>query len=82
MTLREFIPNRLVTYESAQSGLPDAWHERHFQPVDEGFLYRIVVEYQPRGGVRGIVDRTVVRRGIDRAAGQTLDNLERLLETG
>jgi uncharacterized protein YndB with AHSA1/START domain len=79
MTLREFVPNRLVTYESVQSGLPDARHERHFRQVDEGFLYRIVIEYEPRRGVRGLVDRTVVRRGIDRAAGQTLDNLERLL---
>ncbi len=79
MSLREFIPNRLVTYESAQSGLPDARHERHFAPVDGGFLYRIVIEYEPRRGVRGLVDRTVVRRGIDRAVGQTMDNLERLL---
>ena len=79
MTLREFIPNRLVTYESAQDGLPDARHERHFRPGDGGFFYRIVIEYQPRRGIRGLVDRTVVRRAIDRAAGQTMDNLERLL---
>ena len=79
MSLREFIQNRLVTYESAQSGLPDARHERHFAPVDGGFLYRIVIEYEPRRGVRGFVDRTVVRRGIDRAVGQTRDNVERLL---
>jgi uncharacterized protein YndB with AHSA1/START domain len=79
MTLREFIPNQLVAYESVQSGLPDARHERHFRPFDRGFLYRIVIEYQPRRGLRGLVDRTVVRRGIERAIQQTMDNLERLL---
>jgi hypothetical protein len=49
MTLHEFIPNRLVTYGSIQAGLPDADHERHFRPVDGGFSYRIVIEYEPRG---------------------------------
>ena len=40
MTLRHFEKNRLVEYESAQSGMPDAHHERH-------------VEYQPRVGLQG-----------------------------
>ena len=79
MTLREFVPNRLVAYDSVQAGLPDARHERHFRPVDGGFAYRIVVEYEPRAGVRRLLDRTVVRRGIDRAVRETLLNLERLL---
>jgi len=50
MTLRELAPNRLVTYRSTQTPLPDADHERHFRPVDGGFSYRIVVEYEPRRG--------------------------------
>jgi hypothetical protein len=79
MTLREFVRNRLVTYESSQRGLPDAAHERHFKPVDGGFSYRIVIEYEPRGGPRGLLDRTLVRRGIDRAVRQTMVNLERFL---
>ena len=79
MTLREFVPNRLVAYDSVQAGLPNAYHERHFQPVDDGFAYRIVVEYEPRGGPRGLLDRTVVRRGIARAVRETLLNLERVL---
>ena len=79
MTLREFVPNRLVTYDSVQRGLPDAHHERHFRSLDGSFAYRIVVEYERRAGLRGVFDRTVVRRGVDRAVRQTLDNLERLL---
>jgi hypothetical protein len=79
MTLEELVPNRLVTYASFQEGLPDAHHERHFRQVDGGFEYRIVIEYEPRGGLRGLLDRTVVRRGVDRAARRTIANLERLL---
>jgi hypothetical protein len=79
MTLREFVPNRVVTYRSVQAGLPDAAHERHFRPVDGGFSYRIVIEYEPRRGPRGLLDRTVVRRGIERAVRQTMLNLEGLL---
>ena len=79
MTLRELVPNRLVAYDSVQAGLPNAHHERHFQPVDGGFAYRIVVEYEPRAGLRGLLDRTVVRRGIARAVQETLLNLEREL---
>ena len=82
MTLEELVPNRLVTYASTQAGLPDARHERHFQAIDEGFAYRIVVEYEPRSGFHGLLDRTVVRRAIDRAVRQTMENLERLLRAG
>ena len=80
MTLRELVPNRLVAYDSLQAGLPDAHHERHFLPVDGGFAYRIVVAYEPRKGPRGLLDRTVIRRGIDRAVRETMLNLERVLE--
>jgi hypothetical protein len=79
MTLGDFVPDRLVTYKSVQAGLPDADHERHFRRVDDGFSYRIVVAYEPRSGPLGLLDRTVVRRGIDRAVRQTMLNLERLL---
>ncbi len=48
MTITAFEPNRLVTYASTQPGLPDARHERHFEPDGEGFVYRLVVEYEPR----------------------------------
>ena len=79
MTITAFQPNRLVTYTSAQPGLPDARHERHFEPDGEGFVYRLVVEYEPRGGVAGVVDRLLLARGIRRAFRSTFEALEREL---
>jgi Polyketide cyclase / dehydrase and lipid transport len=79
MTLRTFEPNTLVEYDSRQAGLPDARHERHFTPTDGGFRYRLVVDYEPRSGLRGGYDRVLVRRGIERALRETTENLERLL---
>jgi hypothetical protein len=60
-----------------EDGLPDARHERHFAPTDGGFRYRLVVEYAPRPGVKGLYDRLLVRRGVDRALRRTIENLER-----
>jgi len=77
MTLERIVPNRLVEYSSIQRGLPAARHERHFAGEREGFGYRIVVELEPRAGVRWPFDRLVVPRVVERTARQTLDNLER-----
>ena len=77
MTLREFDRNRLVTYTSTQSGLPDLYHERHFEPDGDGFVYRLVVEYEPRAGTAGWFDRLLLPRGIRRAFEQTFTALER-----
>ena len=79
MTIEAFEPNRLVTYASTQPGLPDARHERHFEPDDGGFVYRLVVEYVPRSGIAGLFDRVLLGRGIRRAFEQTFDALEREL---
>lgn len=79
MTLRRFEPNRLVEYRSTQRGLPDARHQRHFAPAETGFRYRLVVEYEPRRGIRGVYDLFLVRRGIERALRQTVANLEAVL---
>ena len=79
MTLRHFEENQLVEYESTQSGMPDARHERHFVPANGGFLYRLVVEYEPRSGLRGLYDRFLLRRGIERALNQTVANVEATL---
>lgn len=79
MRLGRFEQNRLVEYESSQDGLPDARHERHFDAAGRGFRYRVVVDYEPRPGLRGLYDRVIVRRGIERALKQTLTNLEREL---
>jgi uncharacterized protein YndB with AHSA1/START domain len=79
MEIRTFEPNRLVTYTSTQPGLPDAYHERHFEPDGDGFVYRLVVEYEPRGGIAGLFDRVLVKRGIRRAFESTFVALERHL---
>jgi len=81
MTLERLEPASLVTYGSVQRGLPDARHERHFEPAADGFTYRLVVTFAARPGPTGWLDRTVVRRGIDRALRRTLNNLERRLTT-
>ena len=79
MRLHRFEPNRLVEYSSTQDGLPDARHERRFDRSDRGFRYRLAVAYEPRAGVRGVYDRILVRRGVDRALRRTVANLEQAL---
>jgi hypothetical protein len=80
MELDRFQANALVEYRTRQEGLPDARHERHFRAVPGGFEYRLVVSYQPHPGLRGLVDRLVVRRGVERTLRKTLGNIEELLE--
>ena len=79
MTIKSFEPNQLVIYTSMQPGLPDAYHERHFEPDGDGFVYRLVVEYEQRGGVAGLFDSIVVARGIRRAFQRTFVALEQEL---
>jgi hypothetical protein len=81
MTITTFEPNRLVAYTSTQPGLPDARHERHFSADNGGFIYRLVVEYEPRGGIAGLFDRSLLERGIRRAFQDTFEALERQLGT-
>jgi uncharacterized protein YndB with AHSA1/START domain len=76
MRVTAFEANRLVTYTSTQPGLPDATHERRFEPVAGGFAYRIVVMYEPRAGVAGLYDRLLLPRGISRAFQRTFAALE------
>ena len=75
MTLLRIEPYRLIEYGSVQRGLPDARHKRHFIEENGGFAYRIVVEFDPRPGLRGLFDRVIVRRAVERAARQTIANL-------
>jgi hypothetical protein len=81
MTIKTLEPNRLVTYTSTQSGLPDAYHERRFEPDGGGFVYRLVVEYEPRRGIPGLLDRVLVARGIRRAFERTFGALGREFST-
>lgn len=82
MTLRRFEPRRLVEYTSVQRGLPDARHERHFTASGDGFDFRIIVELDGRPGLRGVLDRIVVRRATARVLRQTVANLERRFASG
>ena len=82
MTITAFEPNRRVTYTSKQPGLPDASHERHFEPDGEGFVYRVVVGYEPRGRIAALFDRLLLERGIRRAFQSTFAALERELHGG
>jgi hypothetical protein len=79
MKITTFEPDRLVAYTSTQPGLPDAYHERHFEPDGVGFIYRLVVEYEPRRGLAGVLDRLLVARAIRCAFERTFAALEREL---
>ncbi len=79
LTLGSIEANRLVTYASRQPGLPDAHHERHFEADGDGFRYRLVVEYEPRRGVPGLVDRVMLPHVVRRALATTITALERAL---
>jgi uncharacterized protein YndB with AHSA1/START domain len=76
MRITVFEPNRLVTYTSTQPGLPDASHERHFEPDGGGFIYRLVVAYEPRRGIAGLFDRFLLSRAVRRAFERTFMALE------
>lgn len=76
MRITTFEPNRLVMYVSTQSGLPDASHERHFEPDRGGCVYRLVVVYEPRRGIAGLFDRFLLARGIRRAFQRTFVALD------
>jgi enoyl-CoA hydratase/carnithine racemase len=66
----------LVEYTSVQRGLPDARHERHFAEANGELDYRLAVEFEPRPGWRGRVDRTMFAAAVERAMRRTVANLE------
>ena len=80
MKLEEFQKDKLVTYRSRQTGLPDARHERHFKAVPEGFEYRLVVDFAPRPGLTDIMDRLLVKGAIARALHKPVENLDRVFK--
>jgi uncharacterized protein YndB with AHSA1/START domain len=82
MRVTAFEPNRLVNYTSTQQGLPDASHERYFEPDGAGFVYGLVVEYEPRSGIAGLFDRLFLSCGVRRAFRRTFAALERELTRG
>jgi hypothetical protein len=70
----------LVRYHTTQQGMPDAAHERHFEPATEGFSFRLVIRFAPRAGLAGLFNRTLFRYAAARALSRTLDNLARRLQ--
>jgi len=78
MTLEEFRPYERVTYRSEQQGLPEFHHERHWRGGTGSFEYGLVIEFQPRKGISGLVDRLFVTRTVKRSLVETMDNLERI----
>ncbi len=76
MTLGRIEPYRVIEYTTVQRGLPDARHERHFAPDGDGFQYRAAVEFAPRAGLKGVADRLLVKRAIERALRETVANLD------
>ncbi len=76
MRITAFESNRTVTYTSTQPGLPDASHERRFEPDGGGFVYELVVQYEPRKGLTGVFDRFLLSRAIRRAFRRTFAALE------
>lgn len=78
LELHELVPYDRVTYRSVQAGLPDFWHERHFGERDGRLDYRLVIAFEPRRGVKGLVDRLFVARAVRQSLTTTLDNLERI----
>jgi hypothetical protein len=79
MTLDQLDRPALVRYHTAQQGMPDAMHERYFEPAAGGFTYRLVISWAPRAGPAGLFDRTLFRYAAARALRRTLDNLRREL---
>jgi hypothetical protein len=78
MTLDEFAPYDRVLYTSTQAGLPLFRHERHFREADGRLRYTLVIAYEPRSGLRGVVDRLFVPRHVRASLVETMDNLERV----
>jgi Polyketide cyclase / dehydrase and lipid transport len=82
MTLGELRPNELVVYRTdARGPLPSARHERRFRERDGRLEYALAVEYEPRRGARGLVDRLLVRRAAERAFARTTANLEEIFSS-
>jgi polyketide cyclase/dehydrase/lipid transport protein len=78
MELKEFQKDSRVIYVSRQAGLPDAHQERHFKTIPAGSEYRVVVEYQPRQGLVGLVDRLLVKASVEKAMRKLVQNLDRV----
>jgi uncharacterized protein YndB with AHSA1/START domain len=78
MHLEEFSPPERVSYGSTQDGLVDFHHERIFDEKDGKLEYTLAIEFEPRRGPPGLIDRLFLRPAARRALVETMDNLERI----
>lgn len=78
LELDELVPYERVMYRSVQPELPEFWHERHFGERDGQLDYMLVIEFEPRSGINGLIDRLIVARAVRQSLETTLDNLERI----
>ena len=81
MTLDQLERPALVRYHTTQQGMPNATHQRYFEPAAGGFTYRLVISFEPRAGPTGLLDRTLFRYAAARALRRTIDNLAEQLRT-
>jgi hypothetical protein len=81
LKLERFDPYASVVYTSAQEGLPDLHHERHFKDRDGMLDYTSAVAFAPRRGLGGLSDRVFVARALRRSLVETVDSLERVFRS-
>jgi hypothetical protein len=67
MELEVFAAGERVRFVLRQRGLPAAHHERHFIERGEGCECRFITTYTSRSGLTRLLDRSVVKWGIERA---------------
>ena len=82
LTLERIEPHHDFSYTSTQEGLPVAHHERTFTAEGDGFTFNLSVAYEARRGLRGVVDRVVLKQAVRRLLQQTLDALEAAFASG
>lgn len=82
LTLERIEPHHDFSYTSTQEGLPVAHHERTFTAEGDGFTFNLSVAYEARRGLRGVVDRVVLKQAVRRLLQQTLDALEVAFASG
>jgi hypothetical protein len=80
MELREFERDRRVVYVSRQQVLPEARHERYFTPAAGGCQYRVVVECERRRGIKGLIDRWIVKPSIERTIRRTAERIRSAID--
>src|SRR5689334_12359560 len=64
MFVQEVQKDAFLQYKTRQRLAPVMLHERYYKDVPGGFEYRVIITYEPRKGIFGLLDRTVVKRSL------------------